>query len=342
MNKKLDRISELPDPILDHILSFIPIKQILQLSILSGRWQNVCTLFPIPEFKQHLFTYNNLHKVPPNEKQEEIRRKKQEFKNFVERYLLGHYRQRLSINKFRLQMILDDESDCALLNCWIDYAIECNVKELNLDVWIHQKRPYELPEKRYELPERVLVAKSITELKLCKCKLKSFYSDINLSSLKKLVLNTIVENQVVQTLTDGCRDLEEMIFDCCHGLKSIQVSGLPKLMAIELLQNPELESVEIEASNLESLVFNLTRPCQINLGQCKNLNKLLLYSCSVTDKWLHDVLFKHPLIDCLDLQYCDMLKKIKISSHRMKSLTFIGCSELVEVDIVTPNLHTFE
>jgi hypothetical protein len=192
------------------------------------------------------------------------------------------------------------------------------------------------------LPERVLVAKSITELKLCKCKLKSFYSDINLSSLKKLVLNTIVENQVVQTLTDGCRDLEEMIFDCCHGLKSIQVSGLPKLMAIELLQNPEPESVEIEASNLESLVFNLTRPCQINLGQCKNLNKLLLYSCSVTDKWLHDVLFKHPLIDCLDLQYCDMLKKIKISSHRMKSLTFIGCSELVEVDIVTPNLHTFE
>jgi len=340
MKNKIDHISELPDPILDHILSFIPMKQILQLSILSKRWQNVCTLFPIPEFEQHLFT-NNLHKVPPYEKEEELQRKKQEFKNFVERYLLGHYTQRLSINKFRLHMILDDESDCALLNRWIDYAVECNVKELNLNIWI-DKMTYELPKKYYELPKRVLLAKSITELKLSQCKLKSFYSDINLPSLKKLVLDTIMGNKVVQTLIDGCRDLEEMIFNCCYALKSIQVSSLPKLMVIELLQNFELESVEIEASNLESLVFKLRRPCKIKLGQCENLKKLLLYSCSINDKWLHDVLSKHPLINCLDLRDCDMLKRIKISSHHMKTLAFIGCSELVEVDIVTPNLHRLE
>jgi hypothetical protein len=54
-----------------------------------------------------------------------------------------------------------DELDCALVNRWIDYAIEYNVKELNLDLWIHQKR-YELPKKKYELPDRVLIAKSIT------------------------------------------------------------------------------------------------------------------------------------------------------------------------------------
>jgi len=109
-------------------------------------------------------------------------------------------------------MILDiDESYCALLNRWIGCAIECNVKELNLDVWIYQKR-YELPKKYYELPKRVLVAKLIIELKMSLCKLQSFYSDINLSSLKKFVLNTIVENQVVQTLIDSYRDLEDMIF----------------------------------------------------------------------------------------------------------------------------------
>jgi hypothetical protein len=44
----------------------------------------------------------------------------------------------------------------------------------------------------------------------------------------------------------------------------------------------------------------------------------------------------------LDLRDCDMLKRIKISSHHMKSLAFIGCSELVEVDIGTPNLHRLE
>jgi ubiquitin-protein ligase len=97
MEHKIDRISELPDPILEHIVSFIPTKQLLQLSVLSKRWENVWTLFPIPEFVQHLFI-NNLRKVPPNEKEEEIQRKKDEFKSFVERSLRGRHRQRLSIN----------------------------------------------------------------------------------------------------------------------------------------------------------------------------------------------------------------------------------------------------
>jgi hypothetical protein len=78
-------------------------------------------------------------------------------------------------------------SDCALVNHWIDYAIECNVKELNLDVQIDRKS-YELSKKNYQFSERVLVvAKSITELKFCGYVLKSFYSDIKLAYLKKLV-----------------------------------------------------------------------------------------------------------------------------------------------------------
>ena len=117
--------------------------------------------------------------------------------------------------------------------------------------------------------------------------------------------------------------------------------GLPKLKAIALLRNFELKSVEIEASNLESLVFKHTSlPCQINLGLCENLKKLVLHSCCITDKWLHDILLsKHQLIDCLDLVDYFILKMIKILSHRMKSLTIIDCYKLVEVDIVTPNLH---
>ncbi|XP_059434101.1 putative F-box/LRR-repeat protein At5g02700 [Corylus avellana] len=327
MEHKIDRISELPDSILEHILSFIHTKQTLQLSILSKRWQRVWALFPIPDFEQHL----------PNEKEQEIQRKKEDFRNFVERSLLAHYRQRLNINKFRLHMKLD-ESDYAVVNRWIDFAIECNVKELNLDISLR------IDQKRYELPERVLVANSITELKLHMCKLKSFSGDINLSSLKKLVFSVEVEeSQLVQTLIDSCRDIEDMTFECCNGLKSIRVLCLPKLKAIALLQNSELESVEIEASNLESLVLKFNSlPCQINLGPCKNLKTLVLYSCRITDKWLHDVLSKHRLIECLDLANCSMLKRIKISSHRMKSLTIISCHNLVEVDIVTPNLHRLE
>jgi hypothetical protein len=196
MEHKIDRISELQDPILEHILSFIPTKKTLQLSILSKRWQRVWALFPVPDFNQFPFD-RNLRKVPPNEKEQEIQRKKEEFINFVERSLLARYRQRLNLNKFRL-VTLFEESDFAVVNRWIDYAIECNVKELKLDM------PRRKSPKFYELPGRVLVANSITELKLCMCKLKSFYSDINLSSLKKLVLFLVVgESQHVQTLIDS-------------------------------------------------------------------------------------------------------------------------------------------
>jgi hypothetical protein len=105
--------------------------------------------------------------------------------------------------------------------------------------------------------------------------LKSFYRDINLPSLKKLVLNINGESQVVQTLIDGCCDMEEMTFECCYELKTIQVSGVPKLMSIELLRNPQLENVEIETSNLESLVFKLRRPYTQLVAFSKNASLTL-------------------------------------------------------------------
>jgi hypothetical protein len=45
----------------------------------------------------------------------------------------------------------------------------------------------------------------------------------------------------------------------------MHVSGLPKLTAIEVISNRVIESIEIEASKLESLRNYLTTPCQITL-----------------------------------------------------------------------------
>jgi hypothetical protein len=241
----------------------------------------------------------------------------------VEKTLLSRYRQKISLQKFDLTIQgIDDEWYCAHVNRWIGFAIESNVKELGLHTW---------PREYYKVPQSVLVAKSITELTVWGC---------------NLVLGQVcnVNDQIVQTLIVGCPVVEEIIFARCDGLKNIHVSGLPKLMVIEVAFNPELESLEIEASNLESLLFKLEfEPCQINLLSCKNLKKLeLCHASNVTDKWLHDVLYKHPLIESLKLHKCDMLRRIKISSDYMKSLTFFNCHELVEVNIVTPNLHILD
>jgi hypothetical protein len=335
MEHKIDRLSELPESVIEHILSFITLKKILQLSILSKSWQNIWTLFPIPKINQNL-VWPNLYKFSNNKqvREQEYQRKRDEFNYFVEKTLLSRYKQKISIKKIEVSTLtIDDESCCAFLNRWIGYAIESNVKVLDLWVW---------PNTYYHVSESVLAAKSITELSLVGCNFKPFYSDISLSSLKKLVLDEVyVEDKLVQTLIASCPVVEEITFARCDGLKNIQVLGLPKLMAIKLLHIPELDSFEMEAPNLITLLIKLRKPCEINLFPCRSLENLELHLATVTDNWLHDVLSKHPLIKSLTFNRCNMLKRIKISSDHMKNLTFICCYELIELDIVTPNLHGF-
>jgi hypothetical protein len=326
MEHKIDRLSKLPEPILEHILSFIPLNQTLQLSLLSKTWKNVWALFPIPEITQDV-VWSTLYS---NNKAQRMRN---DIDYFVKRTLLGRLTQKQSVKKFVLRMTID-ESYCALVNRWIGYAIECNVKELHLLVCWY-------PHGFYNVPNSVMAGKSITELKVWGCKFKPFHSDINLSSLKKLLLRDVyMDDQIFETLIAGCPVVEEINVQHCHGLKNIHLSGLPKLMAFEVFFNPMLESIEIEASNLESLLIYLEMPCQINLHPCENLKNLALHSAAVTDKWLHHFLSKHPFIKSLDLHDCSMLKKINISSDRMKSLILVNCKKLVEVKIIAPNLHT--
>jgi hypothetical protein len=257
----------------------------------------------------------------------------------VGRTLVSRYRQKVSTNKFTLKIQVLFEPDYVPTNRWIGYAIECNVKELNL----YLKSYY--CEYSDDVPESVLIAKSIIKLKLCGGRLKSSYSDINLSSLRELVLKRVTINDgFFQTLISGYPALEEITIGNCYGLKNIHVARLPRLMAVTLLYNPRLESFKMEARNLKKLLLEKLYNLKVENSKLKapNLRKLLLKSIIVTDKWLHNVLSKHPLIESLELCYCSMLKMIKISSGHLKSLTICFCTNLVEVNIITLNLHRFK
>ncbi|KAB1212013.1 hypothetical protein CJ030_MR5G025399 [Morella rubra] len=63
---------------------------------------------------------------------------------------------------------------------WIGYIIQSNVREFSLyiDASVYDDS------KRYNLPQSVLTAKSITELKLRDCKLGASFSHLSLPSLK--------------------------------------------------------------------------------------------------------------------------------------------------------------
>ncbi|XP_050289693.1 F-box/FBD/LRR-repeat protein At3g26920-like [Quercus robur] len=284
----MDRISELPEVVLQYILSFLPIKQVVQSTVLSTRWKHIWTTFPNLVFDETYFD-TTLWWSPKNKKNPEV--------------------QKATI-------------------------VDSDVEELNLEFGYFGID--------YILPQRVLVAKSLTVLILYKCKLESTCGDIYLPSLKKLSLSHVdADDQIFQNLIAGCPVIESMMFRECRGLKSIKASNVPKVMAITLEGNA-LESLELEAFNLYYLSMRqVTIGSGFNLLHCKNLRLLSLCVVYISNEWLNNNLPGLALLEKLELKICFELKTIKISNHHLKSLDLDRCAYLIEVEIDAPKLSTF-
>ncbi|KAI3971547.1 hypothetical protein MKW92_034830, partial [Papaver armeniacum] len=112
-----DRISELPDTIIHHILSFLETETIVCTSRLSKRWRYVWTTMPSFDF-----TLLQGH-------HQEVGTKT--VQNFIDRLLL--FRQpSLKIIKFALTS--DHVFDAFKVHEWISKIISCNIEELSLDL----------------------------------------------------------------------------------------------------------------------------------------------------------------------------------------------------------------
>ncbi|XP_050280144.1 putative F-box/LRR-repeat protein At4g00320 [Quercus robur] len=333
MEVVVDKISELPEPLLHYILSFLPIKQVVQSSTLSKRWNHVCSTIPVLEFDKSFFE----SKLWCQDTKEtcEIQRKKVELYHFVEQNLLSRRRQGLSIKKFTLAVCLSTPKSVSRVNRWIEYVVKSDVEELNLDFQTFKWKW----KSYYPLPQNILLAKSITVLRLKACRLDSYFGDINLSSLKILSLYNVGTNdQIIQNLVAGCPVIEDIGIENCCGLKCIQFSGLPKVKSIELKSNKGVETVELEASNIYHVHIQQFEASKINLVPCKNLKLLMLGKLHITDSCFNYHISQLPLIEYLSVYWCDKLESIKISSHRLKTLHILKCDKLVEVEINTPKL----
>ena len=98
---------------------------------------------------------------------------------------------------------LDKRSLNSRVDCWINYVVKGGVKKLSL----HFAAGY------YDLPQSVLVAKSITVLILRKCKWETNCGDINLPFLEKLSLSYVdADDKTIQKLVAGSPVIEDFRF----------------------------------------------------------------------------------------------------------------------------------
>ncbi|XP_038702918.1 F-box/LRR-repeat protein At4g14103-like [Tripterygium wilfordii] len=181
-----DRISQLSDSLLHHILSFLPTKNAVATCILSTRWQDlwisVTNLdFECSNYYKKEFKFSN------------------GFMNFVEKVLLLHSS---NIKMFRLKHC--GVVDSFRLSSWIYAAVRRHVHELHLSFRM---------ETVLMLPRCLCTSKTLTVLKIehARCHLQ-FASTTCFSSLRTLHLCdvTLVDDLSIHRLFSGLLVLEEL------------------------------------------------------------------------------------------------------------------------------------
>ncbi|KAF6165959.1 hypothetical protein GIB67_012856 [Kingdonia uniflora] len=301
-----DRISSLPDPIIYHILSFLPAVDVVQTCILSKRWGILWCSVPTLDFDNSVF---NIARKNFNKKKK--KKARIHFVKFVENVLL--MRDGSDIYKFRLKLDADNNNTnrvCA----WISLAIRRNVQVLQIYIpyWIDQP---------FELPPSLLRCKSLRVLELW---FELGQASLNLptslwlSNLKTLYLKSVMfyDSQSVESLISSCPALETLVLESCgvSQMKSLTISTLhlKKLTITDSNYVPggKLRIITPALTNL-SLTFTIPDICVF-----EELHSLSEAVISLLDKQLSDKVlqFLRGLRDAKSVTLCTHFHDIMISS----------------------------
>lgn len=264
-----DRISNLPDPILTHILSFIPTKSAVGTTILSKRWKSPFISLPNLDFDDAVSIYHDLFGRDS--------RKKVSFMNFVDKILMLRGN---NLNLERFSLICVGNYDLTRVDEWIRIVVGHNVKELNLTLNFREL---------YALVQDVYMCRSIEVLRLKWKILVDVPENVSFFSLKVLEFTGVKFSsyESVEKLLLSCPVLEDLVIENCKWLSgcclSVRGSALKNLSLdtyvhldreVELkilIDTPAIETLEIREFTSEDILIkeNLTsiRTASIDVAQ---------------------------------------------------------------------------
>ncbi|MFS7931180.1 putative F-box domain, leucine-rich repeat domain superfamily, F-box-like domain superfamily [Helianthus anomalus] len=214
----LDMISNLPDSILQMILSGLPTtEEAVRTSILSTRWRYLWTSLPSLDLDCTLILTNS---------------KRNEFKEFVKRVLVDQTR---DLDSFRLCC---KDIDMSTIRLWIHAAVMRKVKLFNLFFC-----PRVDERKVIELPHSLVTCDSLEVLKLYLFSFPlSLPSATGFPALRALQLNNVQlwNDDSVEQFLNSCPLLEDLILINCvlHSLDDLCISS------------PSLKTLSIQNSGL--------------------------------------------------------------------------------------------
>ncbi|XP_010275939.1 PREDICTED: putative F-box/LRR-repeat protein At5g54820 [Nelumbo nucifera] len=265
-----DMISKLPDSVLIHILSFLPIADAVK-TILLRRFKHLWTSIPNLDFCERTYAH-----IIDEDGYYNVKCLKW-FVNFVNNALILH--ERSTIHKFRLSlkfyfdnsfeedmhMLGGDEvirkakkisgqiRDVAIqIDTWIRFAIRREVKVLDLDFLggCGDSSASDFP---CTLPFYVFNNNLLTEMKLVYCGIEPSWH-FYMGSLKSLSLKYIrLPNETIDCILSGCPMLEDLTLIRCYDLTKLRFTS-PNLKNLIIYHFAyEKSMLEICCPNLLSL-----------------------------------------------------------------------------------------
>ena len=252
-----DRISDLPDSLIFHIISFLPTKHAVATSILSTRWKQLWTMVPILDFGD---------------------------KDFVFRVL--SLRKPFPVKKFRL--VLHHSFDRSHVRTWVDYAIEHGVQELHLLVkrnitcelpQSHSLFNFDLLVKRNstcELPHSLCSCGSLEVLELSGKIVLDCPPSVQLPNLKHLYLKKIkyANDDSFHRLLIGSPNLLRLhvLNRPCNNVNFILNNPTLEYLDIDnQVQDARFGKVQINAPSLKFLILNISNCRDFSVRKATNV-----------------------------------------------------------------------
>ncbi|PIA60584.1 hypothetical protein AQUCO_00300227v1 [Aquilegia coerulea] len=248
-----DRISYLPDPVQSHIVSFLPIKDAIRISILSKQWKNICYSLSRLEFDQYDFT---------NKKDTAA-----DFRDFVDDVVIRH--DGSDIQRFSLKTTLDDVfiSSCRV-SIWISFAILHNVQDVEM-------RMYNA--KLIKLPFCFFTCSTLRILTLASVNIE-WPSIVRFPVLKCFFVERLIfeyENTIDKLFSNcTCPMLEDLVIRQCHAnVHTLSICN-PSLKYLHIF-DVSFFNINISASTLRKLDCIRCEPPNI----CSETLLSLCYAC---------------------------------------------------------------
>lgn len=235
----MDRVSNLPDELLCHILSFFSTKEAALTTVLSKRWRNLFVSGPNLDFDDSEF----LH---PEEGKRERGRILDSFMEFVDRVLALQLTS--TINKVSLKCRTG--VDANRVDHWIYNALARGVTDLDLCIVFGSSR--------YWLYPRGFESRKLVKLKIGSgIDLGWCTGSIYLPMLKILVLESV----------EFCAGYKlKMLLPACPALEELEMYDVKGLDSNETVSSASLKNLIIKSSLVSSGSFSFDTPRLVYLG----------------------------------------------------------------------------